>query len=153
MVRGSLDHKAGKAEFEFSLCPSQLNPWCFGRFQASLSKGRVGYTSLMPLVPASHSSYMTAPRPGRRWTTTGRPRVAPTSCASWTCMRTCIMASAASSSSWNGRQVPSLPLNPSGVLVPPGSPQSKDLLLQIAALSGTPALEESWSRQSQALVL
>ncbi|XP_045348899.1 MAP kinase-activated protein kinase 3 isoform X2 [Leopardus geoffroyi] len=48
---------------------------------------------------------MTAPRPGRRWTTTGRPQEAPTSCASWTCMRTCITASAVSSSSWNAWKV------------------------------------------------
>ncbi|XP_066900179.1 MAP kinase-activated protein kinase 3 isoform X5 [Kogia breviceps] len=48
---------------------------------------------------------MTAPKPGRRWTTTGKPRAAPTLCASWMCMRTCIAANAVSSSSWNAWKV------------------------------------------------
>lgn len=49
----------------------------------SLNKGRgVRSVSLMSSVPTSHSFCMTAPRPGRRWTTTGRPQAAPTLCAS-----------------------------------------------------------------------
>lgn len=106
--RGSLDCKAGKTGFEWgSFCSSQINKCLLlGQVRVSLSKGRE--LSLMLLVPASHSSCMTAPRPGRRWTTTGRPQAAPTLCASWTCTRTCITASAASSSSWNGRQAPCL---------------------------------------------
>ncbi|XP_023601767.1 MAP kinase-activated protein kinase 3 isoform X3 [Myotis lucifugus] len=46
-------------------------------------------------------SCTTAPRPGRRWSSTGRRRAAPTSCASSTCTRTCTATSAVCSSSWS----------------------------------------------------
>lgn len=82
-----------------------------------------------------HSSCMTAPRPGRRWTTTGRRQAAPTSCASWTCMRICTTASAVSSLSWNGRRAGRCPASEPLLVVSfcPG----------ITAIQGVPSSDSS----------
>lgn len=92
---GDLRQATGPSEPTCPCLPSE------GSGTVWVAPGEVGSGPDSLCLPAL-SSCTTAPRPGRRWTTTGRPQAAPTSCASWMFMRICITANAVSSLSWNG---------------------------------------------------